>query len=128
MVEQGNITSLTSALWEHYSSESIRGQGKSDIAKGVDKCNDDWNEPRMCKKLASLNLANINEIKEPSAETKPPSADSVHSILQSSSGIMSRESLRRLIESRISALNRILQLSNTLDVLRARVSVWYQYN
>ncbi|VFQ85095.1 unnamed protein product [Cuscuta campestris] len=128
MVEQGNKMNLTSALWEHYSSESITGQGKSDIAKGVDKCNDDSNEPTMCKKLASLSLANINEVKDPSAETKPPGADSVHSILQNSSGIMYQEYLRQLIESHISTLNRSLQLSNTLDVLRARVSVWYQYD
>ncbi|CAA2990936.1 Hypothetical predicted protein, partial [Olea europaea subsp. europaea] len=93
--------------------------------------NTDLNEPTMGEKLASLNLTENSGAKshdvESSPQTKPPSADSVHILLNQALHADDRALLvdclfrqdDKLIESRLSTFNHTLQLSSCLELLYA---------
>ncbi|RAL40222.1 hypothetical protein DM860_008362 [Cuscuta australis] len=104
-----------------------RSKGKSEIAKGVDECNDDSSEPTMGEKLASLNLVSVSEVKEPSSEAKPPSADSVHVLLKQALNADDRALLidclfrqdEKVITNSVASLNP----SDVIKLLKSLVSI-----
>nr|GLL35619.1 WD repeat-containing protein 43-like [Ipomoea trifida] len=106
-------------------------EGNSSPANGVEY-NDDLNEPTMGEKLASLNLVDENEAKAngplvPSAETKPPSADSVHVLLKQALHADDRalliDCLFRQDEKVIANSVSLLNPSDVIKLLQSLVSI-----
>ncbi|CAH9104806.1 unnamed protein product [Cuscuta epithymum] len=104
-----------------------RRQRKSGSVKGVDEYNDDSNEPTMGEKLASLNLVNSNEVKEPSEKIKPPSADSVHVLLKQALNADDRALLKdclfRQDEKVIANTVALLNPSDVIKLLNSLISI-----